>query len=252
MWFDKLDTSKPVITAKEQINSAHAKCGSFSLPETAVIFYMSGMNYIKEVYDVELISERLPRFLNACPIYKIKNENEICLLNGGRGAPQAADTVEILNAYGVKNIISVGMIGGFSNRVKCGDIIIPNIAYSEEGTSMHYHCKTDFFEPDKLLYSKAIKNVKGSISYPVVSTDAVYRQTYKKEELWRNKGAVGVDMEASAIFSVSQYLGIKAVSILMVSDIHPLKENEEKWNWKMTADMRKNIIFKAIDFALSL
>ena len=40
--------------------------------------------------------------------------------------------------------------------------------------------------------------------------------------------------------------------ILMVSDIHPLNQNEEKWNWKMTDDMRKNIIFKAIDFALSL
>ena len=59
-------------------------------------------------------------------------------------------------------------------------------------------------------------------------------------------------METSAIFSVSQYLGVKAVSVLMVSDIHPLNQNEEKWNWKMTDDMRKNIIFKAIDFALSL
>ena len=252
MWFDKLDTSKPVITAKEQINSAHAKCGSFSLPKTAVLLYMSGINFIKESFCIELISERFPRFLNACPVYKIKGENEICFLDGGRGAPQAADTVEILNAYGVKNIISVGMIGGFSNKIKCGDIIIPNVAFSEEGTSMHYFSEVNAFGPDNFLHDKALNTICEGKAYPIVSTDAIYRQTYKKEELWRNKGAIGVDMETSAIFSVSQYLGIKAVSVLMVSDIHPLNQNEEKWNWKMTDDMRKNIIFKAIDFALSL
>ena len=33
-------------------------------------------------------------------------------------------------------------------------------------------------------------------NYPIVSSDAVYRQTFGKEQLWREKGAVGVDKDA--------------------------------------------------------
>lgn len=66
------------------------------------------------------------------------------------------------------------------------------------------------------------------------------------------KGAVGVDMETSALFSVGNYLDLNVVALLMVSDIHPLDENENKWSWKMTKEMRKEVIYKAIDFALSI
>lgn len=51
-----------------------------------------------------------PRFLNKCPIYEIKDLN-ICFLDGGRGAPQAVDTIEILKALGVKTVISVDCVG---------------------------------------------------------------------------------------------------------------------------------------------
>ncbi|MBR3874010.1 MAG: hypothetical protein IKJ26_07540 [Clostridia bacterium] len=50
---------------------------------------------------------------------------------------------------------------------------------------------------------------------------AVYRQTFSKEQLWREKGAVCVDMETSAVFSVAKYLGVKAIALLMVSDLAP-------------------------------
>lgn len=252
MWFNKKDKTRPVITAKEQSSSPHGKNEEFTLPKTAILLYMSGLEYIKEHYEIELITERFPRFLNACPVYKICKKNEVCFLDGGRGAPQAVDTIETLKALGVENVVTVGMIGGYSKLIKVGDIVIPPLVYSEEGSSLHYYEKTDYFKPNLEMYNKAICFIKDCKQYPIVSTDAVYRQTFYKESLWRDKGAVGVDMETSALLSVGKYLDLNVVSILMVSDVHPLDENDHKWSWKMTKEMRKELIYKAIEFALSI
>lgn len=96
----------------------------------------------------------------------------------------------------------------------------------------------------------AVKAVKGSKSLPIVSTDAVYRQTFFKEEMWRKQGAVGVDMETSALFSVGKYLNMKVVSILIASDKHPLSENGKAWKWSMSMETRFSFFEKCIDFSL--
>mgnify|MGYP004687961265 FL=1 len=144
------------------------------------------------------------------------------------------------------------MFGSFSSNINSGDILIPNKAFSEEGTSLHYYENAEFFEPDAMLLEKVTGFINNSYKFPIVSTDAVYRQTFFKEELWRSKGAIGVDMETSAIYSVSKYLGLNSISILIASDKHPINENEKSWKWTMTEKQRKYLFKKCIDFALTL
>lgn len=251
MWFYKNDTTRPVITSAQQAQSEHGETETFQLPEIAVLLYMSGLDYIREMYETELITDRFPRFLNACPVYKIHGENDICFLDGGRGAPMAADTIEILHALGVKNVISVGMIGGFAEDIKIGDIVIPNKAYVEEGTSLHYYETIEYSEPDTDLFHKLVEFIPGNRVAPIISTDAVYRQTFYKEALWREKGCVGVDMETSALLSIGKYLNLHVASVLMVSDKHPIHEENETWEWKMTKELRKQMLRQVIEFALS-
>ncbi|MFQ7750105.1 MAG: hypothetical protein ACLRJV_23530 [Eubacteriales bacterium] len=64
-----------------------------------------------------------------------------------------------------------------------------------------------------------------------VTTDAVFRQTYFKETLWREMGCVGVDMEASAFVNVCNYYGKKNTVLLLASDKHPLSPEEPAWEW---------------------
>ena len=52
-----------------------------TMPETAVLLYMSGLDYIREQYKIELITKRFPRFLNACPVWRIQGEKDICFWN---------------------------------------------------------------------------------------------------------------------------------------------------------------------------
>ena len=89
------------------------------LPQTAILLYMSGLDYIKEKYDVQLITDRFPRFLNACPIYKIKRFKMIFVSwMGDVGAPMAADTIEVLKVMGSEkyNFVLV-LIGGFVENI---------------------------------------------------------------------------------------------------------------------------------------
>ena len=251
MWKFNDDKTAPLITAQAHIESCHAK-GSVSLPETAVLFYMrGGIEFMNDNYNTQLISEKFPSFLNARPIYQVNGYNKLCFLHGGWGAPMAVDTVETLAALGVKNIVTIGMFGSFGENVESGDVIIPCKAFSEEGTSQHYYENLEFSEPDKELLDIAVESLKAE-SLPIVTTDAVYRQTVYKEKLWQAKGAVGVDMETSALFSVGKQLGVKAVSILIASDKHTADENAKKWQWKMTPRMRKEFFEKCLSFALNI
>ena len=151
--------------------------------------------------------------------------------------------------YRQADAVSIG--GAFSDKVNVGDIIAPSRAFVEEGTSLHYYESIEYAEPDKEL--TALIAARGGISsYPIVTTDAVYRQTFYKERLWREKGAVGVDMETSAMFSVGKYLGVRVAAILAASDKAPMSEHEPGWKWSMTHDMRKDISALAAGIAMQI
>ena len=236
VWRLKDDDTRPVITAREQILSAHAR-RDFRLPPTAIVFFMGGgAEYLAEKTGAAELGEPFPCFLKRRPVWTME-DRPICFLSGGAGAPMAADTVETLAALGVRNIVAVGMFGAFSPLIRPGEIIAPGKAFVEEGTSLHYYERIDSASPDPVFHQETVSLLKKR-TFPVVSTDAVYRQTFRKEQLWRDKGAVGVDMETSAVFSVSRYLGLRAAAFLMASDIHPLHPDAPKWEWLMTKEMK--------------
>ena len=248
MWKYPEDDSRAIITAQQNIESIHGSGQQLRLPQTALVFFMSrGVEYLLETHDCCLLTEKLPRFLLGGPVYSLNDK--ICFLDGGRGAPQAADTVETLAALGVKKLFAVGMCGAFSEELRAGDILVPPLAFSEEGTSRHYFEQTDSFAPGREAYAELCK-IPDCKNLPIVSTDGVYRQTFYKEALWREKGAAAVDMETSAVLAVTQYLGISAAAVLMVSDCHPLYDGAPAWKWHMTQEMRQELFKKTIEAIL--
>ena len=252
MWKFDDDKTAAVITAREHVACGHNRqdsCPALVLPETAILFYMhSGPQYLQEHYPCTLLTEKLPRFLQGGPVWKL--DEKICFLDGGRGAPQAVDTIETLAVLGVKRVVTVGMCGGFSEQVAVGDILVPDKAFVEEGTSLHYYEQIDFARPDEQLFEQ-LQNIPEAKVLPIVTTDAVYRQTFYKEQLWREKGAVAVDMETSALWSVGKFLGLQVASVLMISDCHPLREGESAWEWKMTMEMRRRLFEQVMEIVFS-
>ena len=131
----------------------------------------------------------------------------------------------------------------------------PKKTLSEEGASRHYWEDAQWAAPDAGLYSKARSffSARGGIALQnTVTTDAVYRQTFKKEAYWREMGCAGVDMEGSAVLNVARYLGMEAVALFMASDAHPLTPDAPKWDWSLTREQREAFALQCMEFAMSL
>lgn len=137
------------------------------------------------------------------------------------GAPYAAMMLETLAAWGARQIVFLGWCGAVSADAAIGDVIVPDLAWIDEGTSGAYlpgaasrpsppltRRMTD------LLAKDGIPHREGAIW----TTDAIFRETPEKVTAFRNKGALAVEMEVSALFTVAAFRNIEAAAVLIVSD----------------------------------
>jgi uridine phosphorylase len=138
------------------------------------------------------------------------------------GAPQTVLVLEKLIALGVTEVIAVGWCGSLQPYVGIGDLILPTGAYSEEGTSQHYPLADPWPGPAPgLLDALRQALTQGTPTVHegrVWSTDAPFRETFKKVIEYQQTGALAVDMETSALFTVASFRRIRMAAALVVSD----------------------------------
>jgi len=139
------------------------------------------------------------------------------------GAPYAVLLLETLIAWGAKRFVYLGLCGGISREVKVGDIVLPQGAVIEEGTSLHYGERTGnivFCSADMLSWIKEML-FKERLSFQegiVWTTDAAFRETTEKVRFYQEKNILAVEMEASALFTVGRFRGVDVGAILVASD----------------------------------
>jgi len=137
-------------------------------------------------------------------------------------APLAALSLEPLIAAGAEKILLLGFCGSLTPEHKIGDAVSIIRAYSEEGTSRHYRPRRRYFEPSKSLRNQIENTLRQSgLAFnqaSVVSTDAPYRESLSWLVEKRQKHLDCVDMEASAVFSVSDFYGLDSAALMIVSD----------------------------------
>ena len=150
-------------------------------------------------------------------------EAGISLVGPFVGAPYATMLLETLIAWGAKKIIFFGWCGAISHDVKIGDIIIPDGAMIDEGTSKHYHQgDAGISRPSSYIH----KNTKAAFTREglafhqgiIWSTDAIYRETCEKVKYFQGKDILAVEMELSALFTVGKFRNVQIAGTLVVSD----------------------------------
>ena len=139
------------------------------------------------------------------------------------GAPYAVMLVETLIAWGARKIFFLGWCGSVSQTVKIGDIIVPTSALIDEGTSRHYRDRdTQVAYPSEFMRSVLNAGLnQNRIEFhqgPIWTTDAVYRETRRKVDQFQRRGAIGVEMEISALFTVAEFRGIEIAALVVVGD----------------------------------
>ncbi len=178
------------------------------------------------------------------------------LVGPAMGAPAAVFLLERINALGGRNIVTLGTCGSLQKDLPIGDIVIPEDALSEEGTSCHYGLSGSISRPDSDLPG-TLESTLLQKGYPfrkgrIWTIDAPFRETIEKGRRYRDTGILGVTMETSAMMTVSAFRGVRLAGLLVVSD----ELGDLKWKPGFTKDALYTTFQKAAlivrDFLSSL
>jgi len=147
----------------------------------------------------------------------------------GFGAPNAAIVIEELTALGVRRFINIGLAGALPNEVGFGDVVLCTAAIRDEGVSHHYVPAARYAYPSMVLTDE-LRQALLSKGEPFTegmtwTLDAIYRETVEEALVYREEGVVTVEMEAAALFTIGEVLGVEIASLFTVSD-HLLAESE--------------------------
>ncbi len=139
------------------------------------------------------------------------------------GAPAAILVLEEAIMRGYRDFFFLGSCGGLDKDLHIGDIVLPDEAISEEGTSQLYTSSGPRFSANigltKLIESTADEIGMAVRRGTVWSTDAPFRENPAKIRKFRRLGAIGVDMETSALFAVAKVRRARMAGLLVVSDL---------------------------------
>jgi purine-nucleoside phosphorylase len=171
------------------------------------------------------------------------------------GAPYSVMLLESLISKGAKTVIVIGWCGAVRGDIEVGDILLPEKAIVDEGTSGNYkklNTNCPVTTPDIKLVNKISEELaKSEIKHKKITlwtTDAIYRETERKIAWYRDLGADAVEMECSALFAVAEYRKISLGAILIVSDSVASKDWNPGYHYKKFKEARKAVCEFVLNF----
>ncbi len=142
----------------------------------------------------------------------------------GMGMPSISIYVhELINVYGVKNLIRIGSCGAMQPELKLRDVVIAMAASSNSGINSHRFSGMNFaptasFKLLKKAYDGALaKGIDVKVGN-ILSSDVFYNDDPEAWKLWASYGVLAVEMEAAALYTLAAKFGVDALAICTVSD----------------------------------
>ncbi|GAA0078654.1 purine-nucleoside phosphorylase [Clostridium sp. CTA-5] len=142
----------------------------------------------------------------------------------GMGIPSISIyATELIESYGVKNLIRVGTCGGYHEKVKVRDLVIAMSACTDSNLNLvrfqgRTFAPTASFDLLKPAYDIAVKKGFDPKVGPIYSSDIFYGDDNEDWKKWANFGCLGVEMEAAALYTIAAKHGVNALALLTVSD----------------------------------
>ncbi len=182
------------------------------------------------------------------------NNVKVSIVRSLVGAPNCAMAVEALRRCKTKTIIRIDVCGGIENvntPINIGDILIPKLAFCDDGTSPQYFREN----PSLVNELQSIPNPMGKFQNLFTGNQTIFisKPNEMLKELFLNKGTSlfsnkvketnlwttdalfcesldfvralqsiniqGIDMESSILFLLGKLYNLKTASILSVTDL---------------------------------
>lgn len=129
---------------------------------------------------------------------------------------------ELMNEYGVQNLIRIGTAGAFTDELELGDVFLA-LAASTDSNYQHAFDIPGQYSPSasweliKKVYSASNETGIDFKAGNVVTCDVFYEfgDWWKK---WAKMGVKAVEMETAALYMNAAYNKVNALSIISISD----------------------------------
>ena len=253
----KFDNSKPLITPKG-IRFREGQDPNIKLPKVAVGVFSRQL--FKEL--VEKFSTKEVGYMSCAnmerDVYIINyNGTIMTLFMAGMGGPLIAGDIEELKAQGVEKFIIFGNCGVLDSSIEDCSIIIPTLAYREEGTSYHYVEGSDTIPLNPKYQGEFIRILnKYNFDYikaPTWTTDAFYRETIDKIKYFKELGVKTVEMEGATIAAVCKYLNIDYFTFYYAGDnLDSVEWDERSLSGFDKIDKKKEVALLAFELGEEL
>jgi purine-nucleoside phosphorylase len=148
----------------------------------------------------------------------------ISVQGSGMGMPSMGIySYELIQEYGVQNLIRVGSAGSFHEEIKLMDIVV-GLSASTDSNWQHTYQIPGSFAPccdfDLLMKVKESADANKLTIHAgnIVSCDVFYEDYSDWWKSWAKMGVLAVEMEAAALYMNAARLGAKALAIVTISD----------------------------------
>ena len=179
------------------------------------------------------------------------NGKEISVMGTGMGCPSIGIySYELIEHYGVKNLVRIGSCGSMTEGLNLYDIVIGMGASTNSNFGEQYHLPgtlsaTCSYELLKRATDAAEKKGIEVHVGDILSSDIFYYADPDEWKKWARMGILAVEMESYALYCNAKWLGANALCMLTVSDSLVKEEYT-------TAEEREKCFTKMMEIALEL
>ncbi|MGF1556411.1 purine-nucleoside phosphorylase [Paucihalobacter sp.] len=148
----------------------------------------------------------------------------VSVMGTGMGVPSISIYAhELINEYGVKNLIRVGSAGSYQADVKIRDIVIAMAASSNSAVNELRFGGADYAPTaDFNLFIKAVEIAKTKEiqvkAGNIFTSDIFYADDFESYKKWSKFGVLCVEMETAGLYTIAAEHRVHALSILTISD----------------------------------
>jgi purine-nucleoside phosphorylase len=142
----------------------------------------------------------------------------------GMGVPSISIYAhELIHEYGAKQLIRIGTCGAISPAVTAGTVILASAASTDSAVNRatfgeaSYAPAADFGLLRAAVAAAEARTLRVSVG-TVFTSDSFYHGNPEYWKVWADFGVLAVEMETSALYTLAARNGVRALSILTVSD----------------------------------
>ncbi len=178
---------------------------------------------------------------------------KISVQGTGMGVPSISIYInELINSYGVQNLIRVGTCGAIQKDVRVRDVILAMSASTDSQMNRLTFGGVDYaptanFELLKRAYDTGVEKGLNLKVGNVFTADMFYNDNAEHEK-WAKYGILAIEMETAALYTIAAKFNCRALSVLTVSD-HILTGEETSSEERQTTF--NDMIVVALDAAIS-